>query len=121
MTVEQVFHFVRINNRFESKILVQQNEVQANGKGYLGMTSFMMTMKKGEPIDLMIKGSDAEEAADTIKDYLKSLRSRKKQEDLGYYEQTALDQMMVVLIDSDGNIDDPRARCVEKAFMKEAK
>ncbi|NIP29478.1 MAG: HPr family phosphocarrier protein [Candidatus Dadabacteria bacterium] len=56
--------FVRLTSKFESKIIVKKDNMEIDGKSILGVLSLAAIY--GTEIEIIIVGTDAEEAMDKI-------------------------------------------------------
>lgn len=60
--------FVKIASSFESDITVAKNGKSANAKSIMGVMS--LGVSKGDQVDLVVDGSDENEAITTIENFL---------------------------------------------------
>ncbi|OON95208.1 MAG: PTS sugar transporter subunit IIA [Epulopiscium sp. Nele67-Bin005] len=62
--------FVQLASRFDSQIIVNVSEKQANAKSIMGIMS--LGTIKGEEIELSVSGNDEEQAMNALADFLNS-------------------------------------------------
>ena len=62
--------FVKVANRFRSDITVTKNSVSVNGKSIMGV--LMLAAAKGTEITVRVKGDDASEALEALRELVKN-------------------------------------------------
>lgn len=63
--------FVQLSSKFKSEIYIEKDDFQINGKSIMGVMALGASL--GETVNLMINGSDEEEAMKEIEMFFKNL------------------------------------------------
>ncbi|KIL40776.1 hypothetical protein SD70_11025 [Gordoniibacillus kamchatkensis] len=75
LTLEKMMQFVQLCNASKCDIMLSKGEKQVSGKGILGVVSFMLTLREGESVAVIVNGEDADNVLRQIQELLVSSRT----------------------------------------------
>ncbi|UUZ86190.1 HPr family phosphocarrier protein [Paenibacillus sp. P26] len=72
LNLEKCMEFVEVCNASKCDIFFSKDQMRVNGKGILGVVTFMLNLKEGESIGIQAKGTDSDKVLDHLSELLSS-------------------------------------------------